>query len=118
MTPISRLAMARMISAVTVIFGTAESIRSMRDDILARDGACEASLAAAAANSDLETFDLVPQRAVLALVGRPYFLLPDFPEFIDLGFHHGHAERLQLRFGLGEIVDRLGCFANLALCCA
>src|SRR3954464_10304969 len=121
MTPISRLAMARMINPVTVIFGTAESIRSMRDNILARDGACEeaeGSLAAAAANSDLETFDLVPQRAVLALVGRPYFLLRDFPEFIDLGFHHGHAERLQLRFGLGEIVDRLGCFANLALCCA
>src|SRR4051794_33847069 len=121
MTPISRLAMARMISAVTVIFGTAESIRSMRDDILARDGASEEAdgrLAAAVANSDLETFDLVPQRAVLALVGRPYFLLRDLPEFLDLGFHYGHAERLQFRFGLGEIVDRLGCFANFALCCA
>src|SRR3954453_20289643 len=121
MTPISRLAMARMISAVTVIFGTAESTRSMGDDTWRGNGACEeaeASLAAAAANSDLETFDLVPQRAVLVLVGRPYFLLRDFPEFIDLGFHHGHAERLQLRFGLGEIVDQLGCFANLGLCCA
>src|SRR5260370_38805543 len=68
-----------------------------------------------AANSDLEAFDLVPQRAVLALVGRPYLLLRNFPEFVDLGFHHDHAERLQLRFGLREIVDRLGHITDLLL---
>src|SRR3954465_5967058 len=97
-TPTSRFTMARMISAVTVTFGTAERYRSM----------CVAS-------SGLETFDLVPQGAVLALVGRPYFLLRHLLELLDLGFHHGHAERLQLRLGLGEVVDRLGRLADFLL---
>src|ERR1700712_3787348 len=91
--------MARMISAVTVIFGTAERIRSMR-----------ALLA-----SGLEAFDLVPQGAVLGLVGRPYLLLGHLAEFVDLGFHHGHAERFKLRLGLGEIVDGFGSLADLLL---
>src|SRR5258707_3629570 len=68
-----------------------------------------------AAHSGLEAFDLVPQCAVLALVGRPYFLLRNFPELVDLGFHHDHAERLQFRLGFGEIVDRLGHLADLLL---
>src|SRR5258707_13813204 len=91
--------MARIISAVTVIFGTADRIRSMR----------------ALLTSGLEAFDLVPQCAVLGLVGRPYLLLRYFAEFFDLGFHHGHAERLQLRLSFGEIVDRLGRLADLLL---
>src|SRR5436305_6920502 len=89
---------ARMISAVTVTFGTAERYRSMR-----------------VADLGLETFDLVPQGAVLALVGRPYLLLRHLPELLDLGFHHGHAERLQLRLRLGEIIDRLGRLADFLL---
>src|SRR3954468_17346833 len=97
-TPTSRLMIARMISAVTVTFGTAERYRSMR-----------------VADLGLETFDLVPQGAVLALVGRPYLLLRHLLELLDLGFHHGHAERLQLRLGLGEIVDRLGRLADFFL---
>src|SRR5216683_3443030 len=63
----------------------------------------------------LEAFDLVPQCAVLGLVGRPYLLLRYFAEFLDLGFHHGHAERLEFRLGFGEIVDRLGRLADLLL---
>src|SRR3954467_1582351 len=90
--------MARMISAVTVNFGTAEKYRSM-----------------CVANSGLEAFDLVPQGAVLALVGRPYLLLRHLPELLDLCFHHRHPERLQLRLGLGEIVDRFGRLADLLL---
>src|SRR3981189_1991046 len=98
-TPTRRLTMARMISAVTVNFGTAERIRRMRAPL----------------TSGLEAFDLVPQGAVLALVGRPDLLLRHLAEFVDLGFHHGHAERLQLRPGLGEIVDRLGRLADFFL---
>src|SRR5262245_6734248 len=45
---------------------------------------------------NLEPLDLVPQRAVLALVGRPDLLLRHFAEFIDLGLDHRHAERLEL----------------------
>src|SRR5665811_1003928 len=105
-----------MISAVTANFGTAESLRSMRDGIPVRSigRARRPKLfgSGPALNSDLEAFDLVPQGAVLALVGRPDFLLRDLAEFVDLGFHHGHAERPQLRFGLGEIVDRLGRLAD------
>src|ERR1700709_1028646 len=63
----------------------------------------------------LETLDLVPQGAVLALVGRPYLLLRYLLELLDLGFHHDHAERLQLRLGLGEIIDRLGRLADFLL---
>src|ERR1035438_4081217 len=92
--------MARMISAVTASFGTAARYRCMRKAMLALG---------------LETLDLVPQRAELALVGRPDLLLRHFAEFVDLGFDDGHAERLQLRLGLGEIVDRLGRFADLLL---
>src|SRR5450631_4739025 len=65
--------------------------------------------------SGLEGLDLVPQRAILGLVGGPYLLLRDFAEFVDLGLHHGHAERLQHLLGLGEIVDRLGRLADLLL---
>src|SRR5216683_3635236 len=110
--------MARMISAVTVSFGTAESIRSMRDGIPAAVGADERAEVLASAprlTLGLEAFDLVPQCAVLGLVGRPYLLLRHFAEFLDLGFHHGHAERLEFRLGFGEIVDRLGRLADLLL---
>src|SRR5882757_7450108 len=107
--------MARMINAVTVTFGTAERYRSMRDGIPAVDGARRSKDlrdrscgSGPAADSGLETFDLVPQGAVLALVGRPYLLLRHLLELLDLGFHDRHAERLQLRLGLGEIIDRLG----------
>src|SRR6202022_257518 len=118
-TPIRRLTIARMISAVTANFGTAESRRSMRDAIPATDGArgrrlgAEDLAPAPLLTLSLEAFDLVPQCAVLALVSRPYLLLRNFPEFVDLGFHHGHAERLQLGLGFGEIVDRLGRLADL-----
>src|SRR5258705_12167666 len=116
--------MARMISAVTVNFGTAERIRSMRDGIPATEGAgalaedleAEDLASAPLLTLDLEAFDLVPQCAVLGLVGRPYLLLRHVAEFVDFGFHHNHAERLQLRFGLREIVDRLGGLADLLLC--
>src|SRR5258708_37985795 len=107
-----------MISAVTVSFGPAERIRSMRNGIPATDGTGEGTEVLASApllTSGLEAFDLVPQCAVLGLVGRPYLLLRYFAEFFDLGFHHGHADRLQLRLGLGEIVDRLGRLADLLL---
>src|ERR1700681_2473910 len=114
--------MASMISAVTVNFGTAESIRSMRDGI-PEDGwggrgdwrLAENLPPAPPQTLDLEAFDLVPQCAVLGLVGRPYFLLRDFAEFVDVGFHHGHAERFQIRLGLREVVDRLSCLADLLL---
>src|SRR5450631_1697537 len=53
--------------------------------------------------SGLEALDLVPQRAVLGLVGGPYLLLRHFAEFLDIGFHYSHAERLQLRLGLGAL---------------
>src|SRR5712671_2644580 len=122
MTPTSRLTMARMISAVTVNFGTAERIRSMRDGIRRQMGGrgaehleAEDSASAPLLTLDLEAFDLVPQCAVQSLVGRPYLLLRDFAEFVDVGFHHRHAEWLQLRLGLREIVDRLGRRANLLL---
>src|SRR2546423_6309515 len=65
--------------------------------------------------SNLEPLDLVPQRAVLALVGRPDLLLRHLAEFLDLGLDHHHAERLELRLRLGEVVDRLGCLADLDL---
>src|SRR5512147_2952831 len=102
--------MAMMISAVTASFGTAERTRCIRDAIprVYRGEGAGAGFGPAA-NSGLEAFDLVPQGAVLAFVSRPYFLLCHFPELVHLGFHHGHAERLQLRFGFREIVDRFGC---------
>src|ERR1700693_5337690 len=111
--------MARMISAVTVIFGTAERIRSMRGGI-PEDGWGGKKRAGALAPapwlaSDLEAFDLVPQRAVLTLISWPDFRLRHLAEGVDVGFDHGHAERLQLGFGPGEIVDRLGRLANLLL---
>src|ERR1700759_5815541 len=113
--------MARTISAVTVIFGTAERKRSIYDGVLAtmkRAKERPETGSGPGLNSGLEGFDLVPQCAILGLVGRPDLGLRDFAEFLDLGFHHGHAERLQLRLGLGEIVDRLGRLADLLLRCA
>src|SRR5260370_6490378 len=113
-----RLTIARMSSAVTASFGTAGRIRSMRNGIPGTDGTGEGAEVLASAprlTSGLEAFDLVPQCAVLGLVGRPYLLLRHFAEFFDLGFHHGHAERLQLRLSFGEIVDRLGRLADLLL---
>src|SRR6266849_3031133 len=111
--------MARMISAVTVNFGTAERIRSMRYAIPATDGAGAGPKTrkpkAPPLTLDLEAFDLVPQCAVLGLVGRPYLLLRHFAEFVHFAFHHDHTERLQLRLGFREIVDRLGGLADLLL---
>src|SRR6266446_8112568 len=102
--------MARMISAVTVNLGTAERIRSMRGGIpLMGRGAAPKDLDAEDLASAplltlaLEAFDLVPQCAVLSLVGRPYLLLRHFAEFVDFGFNYDHAERLQLRLGFREI---------------
>ena len=64
--------MARMISAVTVIFGTAESIRSMRDSILAtEDGACEEAEGSLAA-APLLTQTLKPS---ISSHNAPYWLL-------------------------------------------
>src|SRR5450631_480295 len=108
--------MARMISAVTVNFGTAERIRSMRDGfqwLKRRTTGPKLFGFGPALESGLEALDLVPQRAVLGLVGGPYLLLRHFAEFLDVGFHHGHAERFEFRLGLGEIVDRLGGLADL-----
>src|SRR5207253_2370160 len=64
---------------------------------------------------NLEPLDLVPQRAVLALVGRPDLLLRDLAELVNLGLDDHHAERLELRLRLGEVVNRLGRLADLAL---
>src|ERR1700756_4695851 len=110
--------MARTISTVTAIFGTAERKRSIYDGVLTTMGGQRRGRRLAPArglNSGLEGFDLVPQRTVLGLVDRPDLGLRDFAEFLDLGFHHRHAEWLQLRLGLGEIVDRLGRLADLLL---
>src|SRR5260370_16985038 len=81
----------------------------------AEDLAAEDLASAPLLTLDLEAFDLVPQCAVLGLVGRPYLLLRRVAEFVDFGFHDGHAERLQLRFGLRELVDRLGYLTDLLL---
>ena len=65
--------------------------------------------------STLEACDLVPQCAELALVEGPNFRLRDFAELIDLGFHHGHALRLEQLLGTLKIVDRLGGVTHPAL---
>src|SRR5690349_3447685 len=118
-----------MISAVTMNFGTAERRRSMavsqgpeversaamcarpREGGAPRSKAknrlpASAGVSGAQWRLSLESFDVVPQRAILALVGRPDLLLRDFSEFIDLGLDHRHAERLELRLCPGEVVDR------------
>src|ERR1043165_4402386 len=74
---------AKMISAVTANFGTAERKRTVR-----------VIPAAGTTSLNLEPLDLVPQRAVLALVGRPDLLLRHLAEFLDLRLDHRHAERL------------------------
>src|SRR5258708_9904842 len=128
-----------MISAVTTNFGMAERRRSMgirgvrgeeisanlrssprkrgrrarSEDLDARFRGHERS--SNWPRLDLEAFDVVPQRAVLALVGRPDLLLRDFAEFVDLGLDHRHAERLEFRLRLGEVVDPLGGLAALGL---
>src|ERR1700681_599928 len=120
MTPTRRLTIARVISAVTVSFGTAERIRSMRNGNSGNDGEGTDRPAKGPAfnpsvKSDLEAFDFIPQGAVLGFVGRPYLLLRHFAEFLDIGFDHGHAERLKLLLGSREIVDRLGRLADFFL---
>src|SRR3974390_266001 len=103
MTPTNRLTIARMISAVTANFGTAERGRSIRLEIPNRDEL----------RSGLEILDLVPQRAILALVGRPDLLLRHFAELVDFGFHHRHADGFEQGLGLREMIDRLGLLAGL-----
>src|SRR4051812_34116667 len=105
-----------MISAVTTNFGTAESDRGMgaghvRREIKGKSKGPKRRLRPLKSERprlNLETLDLVPKRAVLALVGRPDLLLRDLAEFVDLGFDHDHAKRLEFRLCLDEIVDRLG----------
>src|ERR1700727_2968393 len=105
MTPTRRLTTASTISAVTATFGTVLRIRSMR---VKNSGGRSGLLS-------LEAFDLVPQSAVLRLVGWPDLLLCHLAEFLDLGFDHGHAERLEQGLGLLEMIDRLGQLTNLFL---
>src|ERR1700754_5210772 len=111
--------MARMISAVTANRGMAGRIRSMRMAIpkaaRSQERTGRRTIAGPFYSSGLEAFDVVPQRAILAPVGRPDLLLRHLSEIVDLGFHYGHAQRLELRLGLGEIVDGFGGFANLLL---
>src|SRR5213595_294924 len=121
-----------MISAVMVNLGISESLRSMcavmsertnsahsresgNPEPCARDSGSPLSRGRADEGLNLGPVDLVPQCAVLALVGRPDLLLRHLAEFLDLGLDHHHAERLELRLCLGEVVDRLGRLADLDL---
>src|SRR5690348_6138455 len=63
----------------------------------------------------LEPLDLLPQCAVLLLVGRPDLLLRDLAEGLDVALDHGHALGLKLLLRGLEIVDRFGELAALVL---
>src|SRR5262245_50901302 len=120
---------AKMINAVTVIFGRAMRKRRMEFVDVERDNPLMPAAAGIQFSAlgprfrgdertprlDLEALDLVPQRAVLALVGGPDLLLRDLAELLEFGLDHDHSEGLKLRLCLGEVVDRLGCLADLVL---
>src|SRR5260370_20436424 len=72
-------------------------------------------LASLGMTSGLELHDLIPQAGILLPVGGPDLLLRHLAEGIDVGFDDNHALGFELPLGRGEVIDRFGQLAALAL---